>query len=299
MKKIFVLLILLSAYLQAFSQNISGNNVKVINLDKGNFSSEKLDEASIRCYYKFVQPVMVSQKPEQKIDTLTLDIGAKVSHFYDATRAKRDSLFGDLMNNKLNSATIQSVSVLKNGDMSSFDSNMGTTFESEEKGETAHLYKKKQAGEIIIIDRSEDAPNKYKCIDKVTHQWNIETDTLTILGYLCQKASTTFRGRTYEAWFTSDIPVNDGPWKFYGLPGLILKVNDTENIFSFEIIGLEYLTPTVEILLAKEDYMNASLKDLDKLKKKRSGGMAVNVNGGNVTIVRKKNNNEYISLEKE
>lgn len=299
MKKIFVLLILLSAYLQAFSQNISGNNVKVIKLDKGNFSSEKLDEASIRCYYKFVQPVMVSQRSEQKIDTLTLDIGAKVSHYYDATRAKRDSLFGDLMNNKLNPATIQSVSVLKNGDMSSFDSNMGTTFESEEKGETAHLYKKKQAGEIIIIDRSEDAPNKYRCIDKVTHQWNIETDTLTILGYLCQKASTTFRGRTYEAWFTSDIPVNDGPWKFYGLPGLILKVNDTENIFSFEIIGLEYLTPTVEILLAKEDYMNASLKDLDKLKKKRSGGMAVNVNGGNVTIVRKNNNNEYISLEKE
>ena len=62
---------------------------------------------------------------------------------------------------------------------------------------------------------------------------------------------------------------------------------------------MEHLTPTVEILLAKEDYINASLKDLDKLKKKRSGGMAVNVNGGNVIMVRKKNNNEYISLEKE
>lgn len=299
MKKIFVLLILLSACMQAFSQSISASNVKVVKLDKGNVSSESLDEAGIRCYYKFVQPVTISQKTEQKIDTLTLDIGAKVSHYYDATRAKRDSIFGDFMNNKLNPATIQSISVVKNGDMSSFDSNVGTTFELEEKGETAHLYKKKQVGEIIIIDRSEDTPNKYKCIDKVSHQWDIKTDTLTILGYLCQKASTTFRGRTYEAWFTSDIPVNDGPWKFYGLPGLILKVNDTENIFSFEIIGLEHLTPTVEILLAKEDYINASLKDLDKLKKKRSGGMAVNVNGGNVIMVRKKNNNEYISLEKE
>ncbi len=299
MKKIFVLLILLSACMQAFSQSISASNVKVVKLDKGNVSSEDLDEAGIRCYYKFVQPVTISQKTEQKIDTLTLDIGAKVSHYYDATRARRDSIFGDFMNNKLNPATIQSISVVKNGDMSSFDSNVGTTFESEEKGETAHLYKKKQVGDIIIIDRSEDAPNKYKCIDKVSFQWDIKTDTLTILGYLCQKASTTFRGRTYDAWFTSDIPVNDGPWKFYGLPGLILKVNDTENIFSFEIIGLEHLTPTVEILLAKEDYINASLKDLDKLKKKRSGGMAVNVNGGNVIMVRKKNNNEYISLEKE
>ena len=188
------MLIVLSACMQAFSQNTSASNVKVIKLDRGNLSSEKLDEASIRCYYKFVQSVTVSQKIDQQIDTLTLDIGAKVSHYYDATRARRDSLFGDLMNNKLNPATIQSISVLKNGDMSSFDSNMGTTFESEEKGETAHLYKKKQVGEIIIIDRSEDTPNKYKCIDKVSHQWNIETDTLTILGYLCQKASTPFRG---------------------------------------------------------------------------------------------------------
>jgi hypothetical protein len=51
--------------------------------------------------------------------------------------------------------------------------------------------------------------------------------------------------------------------------------------------------------MAQEDYLKASIKDLDKLKKKQSGGTAVNVNGGNVIMIQKKNNNEYLPLEIE
>lgn len=70
-------------------------------------------------------------------------------------------------------------------------------------------------------------------------QWSVQTDTLTVCGYLCQKATCTFRGRDFEAWFTPDIPVSNGPWKFGGLPGLILKVYDTRHLYTFECVRIE------------------------------------------------------------
>ncbi|WP_029904357.1 GLPGLI family protein [Prevotella sp. 10(H)] len=261
---------------------------------------EKLDAATIRCYYKFTQPVTVDKETIQVRDTMTLDIGGKVSKYYDASREKRDSLLTDFMTNKMDINTIQSVTVLKEADPSAFDGSAGTTFDGTSRGETAKLYKKRQAGQMITTDNAENGPEKYKCTESVPAQkWNITTDTLTVLNYLCQKATTSFRGRNYEVWFSPDIPVNDGPWKLYGLPGLILKANDTENLFSFEIIGLENLASPVEINLPMADYIKASVKDLEKLKRKRSGGTAINVNGGNVVIVNKKNENQYQPLEIE
>jgi GLPGLI family protein len=70
-------------------------------------------------------------------------------------------------------------------------------------------------------------------------EWEIQDDTSTIAGYPCQKAITRFRGRDYIAWFALDIPINNGPWKFGGLPGLILKVYDKEKLYLFECIKIE------------------------------------------------------------
>ena len=64
-------------------------------------------------------------------------------------------------------------------------------------------------------------------------KWEILTNEhKTVLGYPCTAARTRFRGRTYKAWFTPEIPVSDGPWKFGGLPGLILEVEEPEYHFT-------------------------------------------------------------------
>lgn len=68
--------------------------------------------------------------------------------------------------------------------------------------------------------------------------WQIGAETQTIIGYQCQNATCHWRGRDYVAWFTTDIPVMAGPWKFGGLPGLILKVHDTENMYRFEAVQI-------------------------------------------------------------
>ena len=65
--------------------------------------------------------------------------------------------------------------------------------------------------------------------------WQIENSKDTIIaGYTCQKATTTFRGRDYEAYFTNEIANQGGPWKFDGLPGLILSVTSKDGYLSIK-----------------------------------------------------------------
>lgn len=70
-------------------------------------------------------------------------------------------------------------------------------------------------------------------------KWTLADETQTILGYNCQKATCSFRGRDFVAWFATDIPIKGGPWKFGGLPGCILKVYDTRNLYVWEAVAIE------------------------------------------------------------
>ncbi|MFD2551858.1 GLPGLI family protein [Bizionia sediminis] len=65
--------------------------------------------------------------------------------------------------------------------------------------------------------------------DGIDFNWKITNETKKIGTYLAYKAQTNFRGRLYNAWFTYGIPLSYGPWKFHGLPGLILEIKDEFN----------------------------------------------------------------------
>jgi GLPGLI family protein len=84
------------------------------------------------------------------------------------------------------------------------------------------------AGNIFVYE--EDIPNQI---------WELTAEKKMIYSYSCQKAKTTFRGREYEAWYTNDIPIDNGPWKFGGLPGLILNISDSTGSYVFECVGIE------------------------------------------------------------
>ncbi|SDS47105.1 GLPGLI family protein [Winogradskyella sediminis] len=74
----------------------------------------------------------------------------------------------------------------------------------------------------------------------IDFNWDIVTnkDSVSVLGYNCQKAFTNFRGRTYVAYFTSKLPFPDGPYKFKGLPGMILKVESTDGYYKLEAVNI-------------------------------------------------------------
>ncbi len=72
--------------------------------------------------------------------------------------------------------------------------------------------------------------------DKLPEQnWQITTETKKISKYLCYKATLNFRGRSYTAWFTTDINVRFGPWKFTNTPGLIMQIYDESNSFFWSV----------------------------------------------------------------
>jgi len=65
--------------------------------------------------------------------------------------------------------------------------------------------------------------------------WQILPDTMQVSGYAAQKATTSFAGRDWVAWFAPEIPISDGPYKFNGLPGLIVQLYDTRNHYRFSL----------------------------------------------------------------
>lgn len=92
-------------------------------------------------------------------------------------------------------------------------------------------------------------------------KWTMTAETQTILGHKCQKATCHWRGRDFVAWFTPDIPVRLGPWKFNGLPGLILKVYDTEKLYVYEAVNLR----TGNFPIKKRDYKEFSKDSRDHI----------------------------------
>jgi GLPGLI family protein len=105
---------------------------------------------------------------------------------------------------------------------------------------------------------------------KKSFEWQIMDDTLTIAGIKCQKAQTYFSGRLWVAWFAPEIPISDGPYKFNGLPGLILQISDARGYYSFSLI-YSTNTPAISIFpktpspikVSKEKYF-ATLKHFNE-----------------------------------
>jgi len=69
--------------------------------------------------------------------------------------------------------------------------------------------------------------------------WTMSEDTKEILGYVCQKTETDFRGRHWIVWFTPEVPVDCGFWKFSGLPGLIMEADSADDFYRYTAVSIE------------------------------------------------------------
>ena len=79
----------------------------------------------------------------------------------------------------------------------------------------------------------------FSTIDKM--EWKILDSLKQFQNYKLQKAETLWGGRKWCAWFSSEIPIPEGPYKFRGLPGLIMLLNDSKNNFFYSLISLKKL----------------------------------------------------------
>lgn len=94
--------------------------------------------------------------------------------------------------------------------------------------------------------------NLFAYEEKIKFDWKILSDKEKIGEYNTQKATTEFGGRTWTAWFTTDIPFQDGPYKFYGLPGLIVKIEDQDKNYSWLLSGNKTIKDWKEFSYAEE-----------------------------------------------
>lgn len=92
--------------------------------------------------------------------------------------------------------------------------------------------------EILVSTRF--ASDEYQYVETLPlMQWEMSSEKESILGYDCFLAKASFRGREWKVWFTVDLPFGYGPWKFLGLPGTVLKAQDSQELFCWTAIGLE------------------------------------------------------------
>ena len=92
-------------------------------------------------------------------------------------------------------------------------------------------------------------------------EWDLShADTLKIGTYICNKATTSFRGRNYIAWYTNDIAITFGPWKFHGLPGLILDMYDETHKFEWIVTKISKKVINEKTLNQDKHDVNMDLK---------------------------------------
>lgn len=98
--------------------------------------------------------------------------------------------------------------------------------------------------------------------------WEIGGAVKGILGYECIEATTEFHGRKWTAWFAPEIPLQDGPWKLCGLPGLILEAVEEKGHHSFIADGMVKSNQIMYPIYDKDRY--ESINRLDMLKSLRN-----------------------------
>ena len=185
-----------------------------------------IDRAHMKCLYRYVY-TFDTLKNELRDDLLILQIGKEVSKCYSYYTFQSDSLQRTPDGAKVWSELFRRA-IEKDGIYGDFPHVRMSTY----------VYKNYPTGQMTITDRI--SSQGYRYADSLHAQtWIMGDSTRQVLGYTCQQATADFRGRHWTAWFATDIPVSDGPWKLGGLPGLILEVYDEGQQHVFTAVGLE------------------------------------------------------------
>lgn len=229
---------------QVFTFEMNGGNTTASTTSLGlDAEQEKLGEANLECFYDY-RWVTDTEEDKSKDELMVLQVGDGISKFYSYRKMQVDSLVAlvtspdEIMSNPAKYSGGIDMVVLKNYPA-------GKTTFTDKLGRDWFIYEESSEPQ----------------------QWTILDDTKTIEGYECRKAICNFRGRDYVAWFTPEIPVSEGPWKFSGLPGLILDVADTEGHYSFAIKGIRQVKE-VPINFAGHNYQKVDRKKFLQIREK-------------------------------
>jgi GLPGLI family protein len=175
----------------------------------------------------------LNYKPKKGIDSIQkavmiLDIADKKSIYRDYLTVSQDSII------KIEVEKMQKAGVFKD---------ISKSFQMPKFA--YKIFKEYPSMKITFAERMLNSVFAYT--EEPKFDWKISNDKQKIGDYEAQKATTEFGGRKWTAWFTESIPFPDGPYKFSGLPGLIVKIEDAEKNYSWVLTANKKLKEFSEL----------------------------------------------------
>lgn len=200
-------------------------------------------ETANRFFYELTfKPKKDSTKLEKVI--MALDIVKNKSIYRDFTAVGQDSII------KIQLEQMQKAGVFKD---------LSKTFKMPKFSEK--IVKNYPDMKMQYIERIANgfSPMNIGYNETARFDWKISNEKAKIGAYNAQKATTEFGGKKWTAWFSSELPFQDGPYKFSGLPGLIVKIEDEGKNYSWVLQGNKKV-PNWEELTYMEKISNVGLK---------------------------------------
>lgn len=179
-----------------------------------------------------------------KTEWMYLDINKKGSKYYSKSAFESDSIVNESIKKQMASG-MKSISVSRQSIGGEINYEVEKTYPD---------YKT-----FLVSNIGNDT---YKIAEDRKPNWKISTEKKQLGTFNVQKATTDFAGRSWTAWFTTEVPIQDGPYKFSGLPGLIVQIEDQTGTHKMELKGLKKIAET------KTEELNTQGKDIPLLRKK-------------------------------
>lgn len=226
-----------------------------------------------------------------EVEEMLLTVGDKYSKFQSLGGYLRDSISNKIKKNKLSSINLMDL--------------LGDIPKTKFKEIIIKDYSKKE-----IIFKEQIFRDYFEYKDSLElFNWQIKNENKKIGGYNCIKATVDFAGRTYIAWYTTDIPISEGPYKFNDLPGLIIKISDKKNHYNYDLIETKpfenkiYIKDKNYILTTKKEFKRAKKDFYENIfKKLEQNGISINFDDPSQkrnTLNKYKKRNNPIELNNE
>ena len=238
------------------------------------------------------------ESPAEKRDTLApCDIQVKYELKFMPDTLERDKFKTQTMVLRMNTKGIsvyqeygkfRSDSVTaartRNGKIKLSDSNEAIKYQTKARDNITIAKSWPEKHKILVRELIGLDGTFYYTEDKTDFGWEVDfTQTKEIGGYTCHSAKGSYAGRDYQAWFTPEIPISDGPWLFCGLPGLILEVSSLDKEFLYTCMSIQAGTGPITLRSLDAAFKTTRerfLKAKERYKVNPAAGVAAMVEAG-------------------
>lgn len=212
-------------------------------------------KADIEVCYTAISPNMRTGKQGDSSHHYVLLANAKESKFYSPRTEQIDSL-NSTPDGEAKFKEMQRAAVL------------GGNYDNiPRRDDPMYVIKSTESGIMKVFDTA--GMEQYVVEEPIENiEWSlVEDSTKNVLGYDCLLATAVYHGRKWTAWFTPEIPVQTGPWKLAGLPGLILEADADTGVYSFVATGIQSTDRQIIPVYLADRYDKTTRKDFLKAKR--------------------------------